>query len=314
MGDETGHTEDARVDSEVGQKLFEQVWRLWLEPEIADRRERGDLPVEFVLHRAQVILGVEAPPEVRLNEEVRGVVTVTAARPIAKGEVVTLDDIAAIEDVVLTDDDEDVGHVTIFAVKGGWMISFDFRRNASRMRAHADRAEGFLTAAEDALRRSDLHVSAETLFAAVELVAKGLLLWMPDKRFLNSKSHKALHSRFNVHRHLGNIDGRFATLLNRLTELREAARYVGQPLNLGRPEADAMIRVGKEMLTELRAETPTRYRVSDENPAANSTNHVSVRTRRAAITATAARPLEAGELVTLDDTLELGNRAASSRA
>src|SRR5581483_4560284 len=70
-----------------------------------------------------------------------------------KGELVTLDDISAIRDLVRDPGDEDAGHLTILpSPGGGWLIAFDFRRNASTMRVLADHAEGFLATARAALQ------------------------------------------------------------------------------------------------------------------------------------------------------------------
>lgn len=86
-----------------------------------------------------------------------------------KGELVTLDDISAIRDLVRDPGDEDAGHLTILpSPGGGWLIAFDFRRNASTMRVLADHAEGFLATARAALQAGHLAPTAENLFAAVE--------------------------------------------------------------------------------------------------------------------------------------------------
>ena len=48
-------------------------------------------------------------PQVRLNDEVKAVAVITAARAIEKGEAVTDADIAGYKDIVLTEDDPDAG-------------------------------------------------------------------------------------------------------------------------------------------------------------------------------------------------------------
>jgi HEPN domain-containing protein len=206
-------------------------------------------------------------PEVRLNDEVRGLITAVAARPIKKGELVTLSDIGSISDLVRTEDDADRGHVTMLAAAGGgWTIVFDFRRNATHMERHADRAEAFVKAAERALGDGDLHVFVETLFAAVELAAKGLLLWMPDEALLKSKTHGTLRAKFNQQRALGNVDPHFAELLNSLTGLRDPARYARGDLALTSDEGADMLAVARAMLAALRAETPPIHRLERERP------------------------------------------------
>lgn len=230
------------LDPELGPRVFEQTWQFWVGPEIERRQVAGLLPPDYELYRAQVMFGMgNEPPEVRLNEEVRGVFTAVAARAIEKGELVTTADIASVTEVVRSEDDADSGHITMLRTNGGWTIAFDFRRNASHMERHAARAAAFTKAAERALADGDLAVFVETLFAAVELIAKGLLLWMPDEALFRSKTHGTVRAKFNQQRALGNVDPQFADLLNRLTELRGSARYVRGELRLTPAEGAGMI-------------------------------------------------------------------------
>jgi HEPN domain-containing protein len=253
------------LNPELGRQVFEQTWQFWVGPEIERRRSAGLLPPDFELYRAQVIFAMgNEPPEVRLNDEVRGVVTAVAARAIEKGELVTTADIASVTEVVRSEDDADSGHITMLLTNGGWTIAFDFRRNASHMERHAGRAAAFAKTAERALADGDLAVFVETLFAAVELIAKGLLLWMPDEALLKSKTHGTVRAKFNQQRALGNVDPQFADILNRLGDLRGSARYVRGQLRLTPAEGAGMIDVARAMLAALRAETPKIFRDGDE--------------------------------------------------
>lgn len=131
--------EEPRMDAEMAERVIEQAYEFWIGPEIERRQLAGELPEDFALHGAQVVFGMdEGPPEVRLNDQVKAVAEVTAARAIAKGEQVTEDDIAGYKDILLTDADPDAGHITIVAHKGGWVLAFDFRRNASRIAEHGE--------------------------------------------------------------------------------------------------------------------------------------------------------------------------------
>jgi HEPN domain len=253
------------LDPELGRSVFEQTWQFWVGPEIERRQAAGLLPPDFELHRAQVVFGMgNEPPEIRLNDEVRGMVTAVATRSIEKGELVTSADIASVAEVVRSEDDADVGHITMLQLTGSWAIAFDFRRNASHMERHAKRSAAFTKAAEHALADGDLPVFVETLFAAVELMAKGLLLWMPDAALLKSKTHGTVRAKFNRQRALGNVDPQFADLLNQLSELRASARYVRGALRLTPAEGAGMLDVSRAMLAALHAETPKIFRGADE--------------------------------------------------
>ena len=55
------------------------------------------------------------------------------------------------------------------------------------------------------------------------MMAKGMLIWQPDRSLPDSKTHRYIKVRFNAQRKLDNVDGRFVELLNRLAHLRAPA-------------------------------------------------------------------------------------------
>jgi hypothetical protein len=118
-------------ESQEGQGLLEQAWRLWIEPEVAQRQASGTLPKPFELRAAQVLMEIDRPRQVRLNEEVRAVISARAQRTIQKGEPVSEADIDDIEEFTLTDTDPNAAHITMLLHRGVWRIGFDFRYNAA---------------------------------------------------------------------------------------------------------------------------------------------------------------------------------------
>ncbi|MFN2470094.1 MAG: HEPN domain-containing protein [Gaiellaceae bacterium] len=255
--------EEPRMDTEMGERVAEQAYQFWIGPEIERRRAAGELSDDFALHGAQVIFGMdEEMPEVRLNDEVKAVADVIAARAIAKGEQVTADDIAGYKDILLTEDDPNEGHITIVAHDGGWAIAFDFRRNATRIAEHSEVARQFLETARWARRQDYARVVVDNLFSATELMAKGMLIWQPDRSLLHSKTHRYIKVRFNQERRHDHVDGRFVDLLNQLGELREPARYLARDFELSESEMDVMLAVAEEMHEVLVASSPRRASVS----------------------------------------------------
>jgi len=251
--------EEPRIDAEMAERVVEQAYEFWIGPEIERRRAASELPGEFALHGAQVIFGMdEGPPEVRLNGEVKAVAEVTAVRAIAKGEQVTEGDIAGYKDILLTEADPDAGHITIVAYKGGWVLAFDFRRNASRIAEHSEVASQFLQAAKWASDQRFSRVFIDNLFSATELMAKGMLIWQPDRSLLDAKTHGYIKGRFNRERKHENVDSRFADLLNRLSTLREPARYLAGAFELSETEMNEMLEVAEEMYGVLVATSPKR--------------------------------------------------------
>jgi hypothetical protein len=115
-------TGDRVAEEELGQNLLQQAFDLWIHPEIERRQTAGQLPDDFVLRGAQVIMNLDADaPEARLNEEVRAVAHARAARPIEKGEPLTEADLQGIEDIVLTDQDPNAGHLAMVLLGDRWI-------------------------------------------------------------------------------------------------------------------------------------------------------------------------------------------------
>jgi hypothetical protein len=221
------------MDAKMGEAVVKQAFEFWIGPEIERRRAVGELPEDYALRGAQVLFGIdEGPPEVRLNEEVKAVAVVTAARAIAKGKAVSESDLAGYEEIVLTEQDPDAGHITIVSHRGGWTLAFDFRRNASRIAEHSEVAGQFLETARWAREQGYWRVFVDNLFSATELMARGMLIWQPDRSLLIAKTNRLIKVRFNWERKHENVDGRFVDLLNRLGELREPARYLSGAIAL----------------------------------------------------------------------------------
>jgi hypothetical protein len=112
---------------------------------------------------------------------------VKADRDVAEDEQLTADDIASYEDI-LTEDDENAGHITIVPHQGVWALAFDFRRNAAHIAEHAERARQFLDTAAWARQERKVAPFVDNLFSATELMAKALLIWMPDETLLTERA------------------------------------------------------------------------------------------------------------------------------
>lgn len=248
-----------RVDEQTKEAVIRQAMEFWINPEIERRRAARTLPEGFALSAAQVILEPGADePEVRLNEEVKAAVLVEAKRDIAKAEEVTAEDISAYKDIILTDEDPNAGHITIVPHQGYWALAFDFRRNAAHIAAHVERARDFLDTAAWARQEGKVGPFVDNLFSATELMAKGLLIWMPDEHLLKGKSHGRLHDRFNYEGKMKNVDPRFPRLLNQLIALRRPARYLARDFSLPDDEMDEMLAVAEDMHAALEASRPLR--------------------------------------------------------
>lgn len=240
------------VDPEFRDKVISQFVTLWLNPEIARRRERGTLPDGFRVYAAQVLLAPDgSAPEVRFNEEVKMRAKVKWNREPEVGDSVRLSNIKEVEYLELTDEDENCGHVSMLFSQRGWHCQFSFRYNAGRIRDLLVAASEFVEAADMSLSKGFLRPFVDSLWSGVELLSKGLLLAEVDRQVLQSKSHKYIRSEINRISNQARIDGRFPELLNRLSLMRDSARYLSGVLTLSADDARHMLDVSRALMAEV---------------------------------------------------------------
>jgi len=259
-------TEPDENPSDPGSVLFSQALELWVQPEITRRQELGQLPAGFVLRAAQVIMTHDHPRvTVRLNDEVKVVLQVEATRAIDRGEPITEDDFSEVHGMTLTDADPDAGHLTIVRLHGGYVLGFDFRYNAGRIREHLRVARQFLDVARHALQEGHSEAVIDNLFSGVELLAKGaLLMHLPE--VTTSRTHGFIQSAYNKWSSLGNVDTEYSQLLNRLAHLRNPARYLRGHLATKSDDLLAMANTAERMYSGLVAELPVHTEIPADLP------------------------------------------------
>ncbi len=164
-----------------------------------------------------------------------------------------------IESFHLQDDDRpNAGHISMVRNGTGWFVSFDLRYNAVRIAEVVLAAQEFLDSDAANLSAQRLRAFVNELFCAVELLAKARLLVHPDERVLASKKHSFTISNFNLHAKWGNVDRRFSDLLNRLSSLRNPARYPDGSFALSREAAEELLATARDMHRELLPVLPSR--------------------------------------------------------
>jgi hypothetical protein len=259
------------VAKKMGEMLGEFLgalvaWAFYVKPEIERRKEAGTLPADFQLRAFQLIFNVDADaPEVRLNDEAKVVAMVKAARDIARGQPVTVEDIAEYKELLLTEDDPDAAHITIVNIDGEPIFAADARVNATRSAAHIALARQFIDTAAWASEQGYPAVFVDNLFSASELMAKGFLIWARENQtLLKTKTHPPIKSLFNKQGQKEAIDGRYPALLNRLGQLRERARYLSGGLDLDAGEREEMLTVANEMYESFLDTSPKRATIPDD--------------------------------------------------
>ncbi|MDP2926459.1 MAG: HEPN domain-containing protein [Nanoarchaeota archaeon] len=215
------------MDEEIKEKVFQQMMSLWVEPEINKRKSLDRLPKDFNLRAAQVIFSLDRGwNKVRLNDEVKAEAKVKLNASKNKGDPIYEQEIEHIESIKLTNEDPNCAHLTLLRIKDKWILSFDFTYNQKRIKEHIEAAKEFLDSAKDNLVKNRLRPFFENSFACSELLAKSILLQLPNKKILYGTNHDERINEFKNWAVLGNVEIKHSALLERLNSLRPSARYL----------------------------------------------------------------------------------------
>ncbi len=244
---------DDTINREMAQQFFEQMMALFVEPEVQRRKKTGEISDTFVLHGVQIVFYPDGQePDVRLNHEVRAIAKIKLKEGVIKQprEPIYQSEIERFDQIVLADpEDADCGHATIVRInEAAWTLSFDFVYNKALSKIHLDRAEAFLKSAELNLVSENWPPFADNLFSACELIAKAILLGMPDPKFRQKASHAGIQLKFNKFADLGNVKDDVRVALNKLSGMRTTARYLkGGEFKLANKEAEEYLATVREM-------------------------------------------------------------------
>jgi hypothetical protein len=119
-------------DEKAANNLFEQIDRLWIQPELSRRAQAGILPKDFRIYRCLIRLPRDKAPIVEFNEEVGWIATARKPSGIAveKGQKIFIHEIVEITAVKPpTVDEQRVAFVYVYATGNAWQIVFDFAPN-----------------------------------------------------------------------------------------------------------------------------------------------------------------------------------------
>ena len=235
------------MDNEMKQKVFQQVMDIWINPEIEKRRKEGTIKYETPITKMQIVFSLNNGNKIRLNDEVKAIITGKATRGIQKGEAIYERDLSEIENIQLTDEDTNCGHITLLFFKNNWIIGFDARYNKDIIKEHISASEEFYESAKESLEKNRLRPFYENAFAVAELSAKGILLTLPDKEILEGKIHKDRIDKFRNWAELGNVKMEFNTTLSKLNSLRSSARYLSSE-DYKKENPEKILLVIKEMI------------------------------------------------------------------
>jgi hypothetical protein len=255
MSDEV--TEDQDPDAEFSGRVVQQIFEIFLEPELA---RRGGMSRSDV-RQALVILPSDGQVQVQLNDEAALVGTVQVTGPVESGQTI---DITEVSELRPEADPGDSGWVAYLAVEAGTaIVAFDFRRNKDRARKLLDLAEQYFSTAEDARGKLREAVAVDALHTTAELCVTALMNLTMEHR-TNVRRRSGLHSArtgwLDRYADLGNLPTAHSYALRRLSNLRPSARYGEPPLTLKDGELQQLAATVAELMEA------TRRRVGDPLP------------------------------------------------
>jgi hypothetical protein len=212
----------ANLDSnspDMGQPLLEQIFELWLRPEL-ERRGLDKQPEEVV--RALIIFPPGRKPQVLIDTEAPMMIRARATRTIKEEKPVTEADIDAIEGLVPHDIDPNAGWIGFILFRDAYTIAFDFRRNRAEAAEKLERAKEFLKAAGLTIEARLKAPTIDALYAAAELAVDAQRMMLHDQRL---KDHQERRRWFSQWTKLGNAPSDHGRALADLAKYRGRARY-----------------------------------------------------------------------------------------
>jgi uncharacterized protein (UPF0332 family) len=250
------------TENEFGSKVLQQFMDLFVIPEQRRREENGLLPKTFELQSAQIIFYPDGrKPLVRLNSEIKAIAQVKLKAGVSKkaGELILDNEVDGMSEIELSEEsDLDFGHATLVRLGNHWTISFDFRYNKTLARKHLTTARQFLDAATFSFNHKNWSAFADNLFSTCELLAKATLLVFPEPHFAKKATHRSIQMKYNRFADLGNAKIEYKKTLNKLSGLRDKARYLKSPFSLSEDEAAHLLQTAGDMIESIKKQLSPR--------------------------------------------------------
>lgn len=220
---------------EFKENFIENAFELWfddaLEEEGLDRDDfrKGQVFFRnpFALSQFEDLDSEDSDVEVRVNDdvEVKLVAKLDTDRDsIKQGDPIRAEEIEDFEEVILDEEQEDYGHVTVANMDGfGWYFNFDFRYNRSYYEPLLDAADQFIEIAEYAKENELWRGFVENAFHAAERMMKVDVIFLGWK----AEQHSDVQARYSDLLQLGQGNPDLYNVFNQLKgKYRFSASYV----------------------------------------------------------------------------------------
>lgn len=244
--------EEQIQEKELWDKVFHQFMDLFVTPDIQRRQNIDELPKPLDLRAAQIIFYPDGrKPQVRINSEVKAIREVKLKNGLSKkaGEPIYAHEIEGLGKINLSEeDDPDCGHATLVRIGNSWTIAFDFRYNKALSKKHIETAQQFFESAEFSFKKKNWSPFIDNLFSASELLVKAILFSKPDPKFMKKATHAAIQTRYNKFADLGNVKVEYKNTFNKLSGLRDRARYLKGNFSISEEEASVFLDTIRNMI------------------------------------------------------------------
>lgn len=252
-------SEDVEFSDEFVENFLENVFDLWFDNALEEKGlERDDfrkgqvfLKSPFALSQFEDLDSDDSDVEVQVNDdaEIKMMVRLKEGESVEAGDPIQASQIEEFEEVILDDEQEDYGHVTVARNEAfGWIFNFDFRRNRSYQEPLTDAADEFIEMAEYAKENENWRAFVENTFHAAERMMKIEVIFMG----WSAETHGDVQARYSdlVDMRIGNPE--LYEVFNQLKgKYRFSASYVDPRGDVDEQEFDFSAEEAEEFLSVI---------------------------------------------------------------
>jgi len=251
---------DITFSDEFVENFLENVFDLWFDDALEEKGldrddfEKGQVFLKnpFALSQFEDLDSDDSDVEVRVNDnaELKLVAKLDTDRSIEEGDPIYASEIDGFDEVILDDDQQDYGHVTVANMGGfGWYLNFDFRYNRSYYEPLIDAADQFIELAEYAKENELWRGFVENAFHAAERMMKIDVIFMG----WSAETHGDVQARYSDLVQMGEGNPDLYDVFNQLNgKYRFSASYVDPRGDVDEREFDFSEEQANEFLSVIR--------------------------------------------------------------
>ena len=233
------------LDDQGAQNFFNQIWKLWLKPEINRRLEAENKSTYALPYLILIRFPPDKKHQVLLDNEVKLFVKAkfTGNKKLKKYDRISMDDISDYLEILELPEalQKNDSYIIMIRHKKSWNILFDFRQWKGEIKEKYDKINEFIQTSTFALTNKHYSAFVDNLFSASELIIDIMLLMSLSFK-IRSHSYKTVqYTRIQKQKTREETD--FVTTHNKLFALRPDARYAKNALQLDHNRAKKMLHI-----------------------------------------------------------------------